>query len=113
MSGSLQRTTRVYPYANSVIMNATNNMKNSAQGWCFCRMQATAKFQLDVDVPFPLNVTPKPAIELTGTTAVQRTLENLMDTLCSSIVRDQVAWTKENREASNARVSEKATVTVA
>lgn len=76
-------------------------------------MQATAKFQLDVDVPFPLNVTPKPAIELTGTTAVQRTLENLMDTLCASIVRDQVAWTKDNREASNAQVSEKATVTVA
>ena len=64
-------------------------------------MHAKATFQLDVDVPFPLNVTPKPAIELTGTAAVERTLSNLMDTLCTSIVRDHVAWTKANQAASD------------
>lgn len=64
-------------------------------------MHAKATFQLDVDVPFPLNVTPKPAIELTGTAAVERTLSNLMDTLCTSIVRDHVAWTKAKQAASD------------
>jgi hypothetical protein len=60
-------------------------------------MHATATFQLDVDVPFPLNMTPKPAIEATATVAVQRTLTSLMDTLCASIVRDHISWTKAKR----------------
>jgi hypothetical protein len=71
-----------------------------------CRMHATATFQLDVDVPFPLNVTPKPVIELTGTAAVERTLINLMDTLCVSIVRDHVAWTKAQQASKNAEKAE-------
>ena len=58
-------------------------------------MDAKAQFKLDVDVPFPLNVTPKPVIESAGNVAVQRTLTSLMDTLCKSIVRDQIAWTKD------------------
>lgn len=44
-------------------------------------------------------MTPKPAIELTGTAAVEKTLTNLMDTLCASIVRDHVVWTKANQRA--------------
>eukprot|EP00892_Ulva_mutabilis_P000296 jgi/Ulvmu1/10267/UM060_0069.1 len=62
-------------------------------------MDAKATFQLDVDVPFPLNVTPKPMIESAGNVAVQRTLSSLMDTLCQSIVKDHVAWSKSMKPA--------------
>lgn len=58
-------------------------------------MDSRAQFTLDVDVPFPLNVTPKPMIESAGNVAVQRTLSSLMDTLCTSVVRDHIDWTKE------------------
>lgn len=58
-------------------------------------MHANAAFELKVDVPFPLNLPPRAAIEATGNTACQRVLSSLMDTLCASIVRDHVAWLRE------------------
>jgi hypothetical protein len=57
-------------------------------------MHSKATFLLNVDVPFPLNVTPASVIEATGNLAVQRTLTSLMDTLCASIVRDHIHWAK-------------------
>jgi hypothetical protein len=62
-----------------------------------CRMDAKAVFELKVDVPFPLNITPAAVIEGTGDVAVKRVLTSLMDTLCASIVRDQVAWVKARK----------------
>lgn len=62
-------------------------------------MKSTGNFTLEVDVPFPLNVTPKPVVESAGNVAVQRTLSSLMDTLCTSVVRDHINWTKAQKTA--------------
>ena len=62
---------------------------------CACRMNASAQFDLRVDVPFPISLTPRPLIEGTGNAACQRVLATLMDTLCSSIVRDHALWSQE------------------
>ena len=55
-------------------------------------MGANAQFALQVDVPFPLNVTPRPVIEATGNAAVNRVLRTLLLSLCQSIVADHAAW---------------------
>lgn len=65
-------------------------------------MDASASFELKVDVPPPLNVTPASVIEGTGNLACQRVLTSLMDTLCASIVRDHVAWVRAQRAAQEA-----------
>jgi hypothetical protein len=57
-------------------------------------MHADAEFELKVDVPFPLNVTPAGVIEKAGNVGVQRVLTSLMDTLSASIVRDHAGWAK-------------------
>ena len=79
-------------------------------------MHANAAFQLRVDVPFPLNLPPRGAMEATGNSACQRVLSSLMDTLCASIVRDHVQWMKEGRPgaapAENAATREPALASV-
>jgi hypothetical protein len=62
-----------------------------------CRMHADAQFELKVDVPFPLNLTPMGVIENAGNVGVQRVLTSLMDTLCASIVRDHASWAQNDR----------------
>jgi Protein of unknown function (DUF1997) len=58
-------------------------------------VDASGHFQLRVDVPFPLNVTPRPVVEATGNAACHHILSSLMDKLCKSIVRDHYAWAQQ------------------
>lgn len=62
-------------------------------------MDAHAEFDLDVDVPFPLNITPRQVVEATGNAAVNRVLRTLLTSLCQSIVADHSTWLASLQEA--------------